>query len=420
MNSAPSSMNTAVDALLACESRYRLLFDLIQEGFLLCEAVLEGPEKVKDWLILDVNPAFTRLTGRAQEDVLGKTLLALAPETEPHWLEAYRKVAFGVESLVVEGTSGARGHWYRCSMYSPQPGQVACLFSDITERKLAEARAQQKESLLALFLEAAPAAFAMLDKELRFLFASQRLYQDYLRCQTTDIVGRALYDIFPELPERAREVLRRCLEEGASGKGEEDAVQRRDGSLDWMQWECRPWRDGSGAIGGVVVLTERITDRKLAERALQESEARFRRVFDTSPAPAALFHRDKRTLALNACFVAAFGYTLEDLPDAEAWWSRAYPDPDQHQAACDAHASLVAGTLDLQRAQRCITCKDGRVLRMDATFLRQGDFVITSYNNLHGRIREERGPTSAWKASPLRRLAVRVRTLLAPGGRRER
>src|SRR5581483_2613279 len=63
----------------------------------------------------------------------------------------------------------------------------------------------------------------------------------------------------------------------------EDSFRRRDGSVDWVKWEVRPWHDERGAIGGIVIYSENITMRKNAEAALRENEARFRALADNIP-----------------------------------------------------------------------------------------------------------------------------------------
>jgi PAS domain S-box-containing protein len=53
--------------------------------------------------------------------------------------------------------------------------------------------------------------------------------------------------------------------------------------LDWIRWEVRPWYAARDEIGGIIMFTEVITDRKRAEESLRESEARFRTMADTAP-----------------------------------------------------------------------------------------------------------------------------------------
>jgi PAS domain-containing protein len=50
---------------------------------------------------------------------------------------------------------------------------------------------------------------------------------------------------------------------------EEDPFARRDGKVDWVRWEDRPWYDYSGAVGGMIMFAEVITERRQAREALE-------------------------------------------------------------------------------------------------------------------------------------------------------
>jgi PAS domain S-box-containing protein len=136
-------------------------------------------------------------------------------------------------------------------------------------RDLERANADLFESAekLRLFARHAPAAIAMLDTEFRYIATSQRWLADFgLRGQ--NLTGLSHYDVFPEIPERWREIYGRCLG-GAIERAEEDRFERADGTPQWIRWEVRPWFTASGAIGGIVVFSEDITDRKIAEQQIQ-------------------------------------------------------------------------------------------------------------------------------------------------------
>jgi light-regulated signal transduction histidine kinase (bacteriophytochrome) len=84
-----------------------------------------------------------------------------------------------------------------------------------------------------------------------------------------DVVGRSHYEVFPEIPERWKEVHRRCLA-GAVESCEEDAFPRPDGTTDWLRWEVQPWRKADDTIGGIIIFSERVSERKRAEEALAQ------------------------------------------------------------------------------------------------------------------------------------------------------
>ncbi len=137
---------------------------------------------------------------------------------------------------------------------------------DITDRKLSEMALSEREEQLRLFVEHAPASIAMFDQDMVYLAASRRWCDDY-HLPDCALVGRSHYEVFPEIPERWRQIHRRSLA-GAVERADEDAFLRADGRTQWVAWEVRPWRKPSGQVGGIVCFSEDITQRKTAEQAL--------------------------------------------------------------------------------------------------------------------------------------------------------
>lgn len=132
----------------------------------------------------------------------------------------------------------------------------------------------RREEQLELFVEHAPVALAMLDRNFRYLTVSKRWLTDY-HLGEQDLRGRGHYEVFPKIPERWRALHRRALA-GETLHEEADRYVRADGSERWVRWEVRPWHDAAGQIGGIVMFIEDVTARKLTDRALADSEARLR------------------------------------------------------------------------------------------------------------------------------------------------
>ncbi|HEY3312014.1 MAG TPA: diguanylate cyclase [Anaerolineales bacterium] len=144
------------------------------------------------------------------------------------------------------------------------------LVDDITERHAVENALRTNEQIMKLFVENAPAAIAMFDKDMRYMVASQRYKEEY-GLGDQDLIGRSHYEVFPEISEHWKEIHRRCLA-GAVEKMEDDPFQRPDGSLDYVRWEIRPWFSNGSEVGGIILISEVTTQRKFAEQALKKSE----------------------------------------------------------------------------------------------------------------------------------------------------
>lgn len=145
---------------------------------------------------------------------------------------------------------------------------------DVTEQHNMELRLQSRERLLQEFVKHVPAAIAMFDKEMRYLQHSQRWLTDYDLSE--DLTGRSHYDVFPDIPERWKVVHQKVLR-GAVERCDEDPFVRQDGTVEWLSWEVRPWRQDDGQVGGVIMFTHVITARKNLEVLLQQQTAELMR-----------------------------------------------------------------------------------------------------------------------------------------------
>ncbi len=121
-----------------------------------------------------------------------------------------------------------------------------------------------------LVFDRAPSAIAVFDRDMRYLAASRRWYDDY-ELGDQQILGRCHYDVFPDAPERWKAEHARCLA-GETVLCEEDRYERSDGSAVYIRWELVPVRPDAGLPLGMIMLTEVITRRVEAEAAKQATE----------------------------------------------------------------------------------------------------------------------------------------------------
>lgn len=131
---------------------------------------------------------------------------------------------------------------------------------DITEQRNAEIELKQAHARLQAFIKHAPAAVAMFDTSMRYVAHTDRWLQDYHLDQSS-LVGLCHYDVFPEIPAHWKAKHQRILA-GATESCEEEHFQRADGSENILRWEVRPWYMSDDAVGGIIMLTEEITERK--------------------------------------------------------------------------------------------------------------------------------------------------------------
>ncbi len=187
---------------------------------------------------------------------------------------------------------------------------------DITERKLAEEALRESEERLRHLGDRLPYGAVYryshdADGKPRFHYISagiERLngvaVEDVLR-DAGSLHRQILPEYFPKLAE-AELISARDMSDFEM----EVPMRRPDGELRWMRLQSRPHRTEGGGVMWDGVQTD-ITERKRAEAALHESEARLKAVLDGSPDPIFLKDRGGRLLLANLAFFAAIGKPAE-------------------------------------------------------------------------------------------------------------
>ena len=171
------------------------------------------------------------------------------------------------------------GRWQVFMDESGEPSRMLGVNMDVTERKRTEevlretnrlleertAVLQTREELLKIFVKHVPGAVAMLDRDMRYLQVSDRWCADY-SLDSSQVLGRSHYEIFPDIPDRWKEIHRRALA-GETLRAEEDPWVCEGGTI-WLRWEVRPWQNVDGLPGGILIFSEDVTRRKQMEEAL--------------------------------------------------------------------------------------------------------------------------------------------------------
>ena len=166
------------EALRASETKYRRLFESMQEAFFVAEMVTDDSGSPVDYRFLQANPALERLTGLRHRDLIGRLVTEAMPGVDQDWIESFGNVALTGESAHFEGYSTPLRRWYEAHAYSPQPGQFATAFLDITERKRAEEALRESEARLRATLQSMVDEVWIIDSQGRIILVSEAVSEN--------------------------------------------------------------------------------------------------------------------------------------------------------------------------------------------------------------------------------------------------
>jgi PAS domain S-box-containing protein len=319
------------------------------------------------------NHAMESLTGIKAEDMLGKgdheyalpfygerrpVMIDLVGKWNHETAKKYQDIMRDGDRLYSETSETHRpiGNRYYRNIAGPlydRQGAVAGAIAsihDITDRRAAENALKESETLLSLFVEYTPAAVAMCDLAMRYLAYSRRWITDY-HLPDEDLRGRCHYDVFQVIPDHWKREHQRCFQ-GEVIENEEEPFIRADGTQDWVRRSLHPWRDKSGEIGGLIIFTEVVTQKKQVENNLKLME----QVVQNSPAVLFRWRATKsRPVVYVSENVTRFGYSAAELiSDKRPYADLVHPD-DLTRVAAEAERSIEQGDTHFQLEYRIIT-----------------------------------------------------------------
>jgi PAS domain S-box-containing protein len=269
------------------KERYRSLFVHMINGFASHEMVFDDHGNPSDYVFLEVNEAFAKLTGLT--DVVGKRVTEVLPgiQDDPaDWIGAYGRVATTGHSARYENYSEKLKKWYSVTAYRPSPGQFATVFEDVTQRKVAEEELRRQREWLRVILSSIGDAVIATDAGGRITFLNP-VAATLTGWQGDDALGRPIATVFRTIDERSGEpggdIAQRVLDQGCVVTlANHTALIARDGRRIPIEDSAAPIREADGRTIGVVLVFHDVAAKREAQGALRASEARFKLLSDTA------------------------------------------------------------------------------------------------------------------------------------------
>jgi PAS domain S-box-containing protein len=372
----------AEELLRESELRFRAIFDQTFQ--------LIGLLK-PDGTLIETNKTALDFGGFTAEDVRGKKFWdtpwwSLSEDSAANLKNAVELAASGkfvrYETEIVSGDGRIIIIDFSIKPIRDENGDIVLLIPegrDITEKRSIEDALRTSEEQMRLFIKHTPAAVAMFDKEMKYLAASARWYNDY-NIDGRDIIGKSHYEIFPEIidMEEWKNIHQRCLN-GESISNDKDIFPRSDGRIDWIRWDIHPWMTNDGRVGGIIMFTEVITERIENELRINKEREKAQRYLDIAGNIFVVINKDQNVELINQKGCEITGYP-EDEIIGKNWFDLVLPE-DKRERVKDIFNELMNNELELgKNSENLILTRGGelRTIAWNNTIIRDENGEITS------------------------------------------
>ncbi|MGC9942826.1 MAG: PAS domain S-box protein [Verrucomicrobiota bacterium] len=351
------------EALQKSEERYRSLFANMLNGYAYCQVIFEGDE-VKDFIYLEVNAAFERLTGL--KNVVGRKATEVIPgirKSDQELLGIFGRVARTGVPEQFETCVQALDIWFSISVYSPADGYFVAVFDVITDRKKAEAALQESEERFRKMVEGAEIA-VFLSAEMKFTYLNPAALRLFGAETSEQLVGQPVFSrIHPDYHESVRMSAAGVYSgQWANGSKNERVYLRLDGTPVPVEVSASPFTF-HGQRGAAMFVRD-ISAYKQAEQALLESEAQFRAAFEQAAVGMAQSDLEGHWLRVNNRFCSIIGYSKEELLNKTF---RDITHPEDLAGGLNLMRLLLAGELETYTLEKRYFRKDRSIVAVNVT-----------------------------------------------------
>ena len=279
------------------EARFRAIFDQAAVGVAQIES--------DTGRFIQANKKYCDIVGLTPEAMMATNFMAI---THPDDLQADLSNMQKLKSGLVRDFSMEKRYfrpdgsmvWVNLTV-SPmwkigeQPNYHIAVVEDITKRKRAEKALQRQQEEQQVILDSVPAMIFYKDTDNRFVRVNKAV-TEATGFSAAEIEGKTAFEIYPD---QAEEYWKDDLEVMTAGNPKTNILESMETAkgMQWLQTDKIPYRDEKGHIIGIIGFSVDITERKAAEKALQEHLKFLQTLIDAIPNP--IFYKDVKGVYLG-------------------------------------------------------------------------------------------------------------------------
>ncbi|HHO75617.1 MAG TPA: PAS domain S-box protein, partial [Deltaproteobacteria bacterium] len=334
------------------EKRYRDIFENVSDFLYIHD--LKGN-------FIETNLPFKQKYGYSREDLYNMNIQDLIPENFRQLYDDYIKRVVdqgrdqGLISINAKDGSVCIFEYINALVRDEngEPMHIRGSARDVTEREKAEHALRKSEERYRLLAENIRDVIWVLDLDLNYTYISPSVTR-MRGFSAKDIMNQGLKDVLkPESFAMVQEVFRQEIERECSGDRHDEfwsrslevELRRKDGTFIWSEVIASFMRDENGRVTHIIGVSRDISERKQVETALKESEERFRKIAEASPAVFWMVSPDRRkVIYVSPAFEKIYGHTCETLyQDPSVWLTVIHPDDREHvlQLTIDHHEKIL-------------------------------------------------------------------------------
>lgn len=269
--------------LKVSEEKYQNMFENMLNGFAYHKIVTDKNGKPIDYIFLEVNDSFEKLTGLKRKKIIGERVTNIIPGIEKDsldWIGIYGEVALTRDEIRFENFSESTNSWYSIYAYSPQKGYFATIFEDITDNKQAEKDLKESENKYRNLVETAQDGICILqDSKVKFFNTGLEKMWGGTR---EEIINTPFSNyIHPDEVQKLTEYYKKRLSNQGVPSIYQTKLLHKDGhevyaeiSASLITYEGKP---------AALIVIRDVTEFREANEAIKENEQRLKILFESAP-----------------------------------------------------------------------------------------------------------------------------------------
>jgi PAS domain S-box-containing protein len=288
------------------------LYNSRLNGLAYCKIVTDEKNNPIDYIFLDVNETYEKLTGIKKMRVIGKRVTDVFPgyeKSNAKYLRIFGKVALENKEVRFERDHELFGHSYSIYSFSPQKGYFISIFSDITKHIETEKALKESEEKFRIITKNTPDHILMQDIDLRYTFIAN----PQMGLSEKDMLGKTDFEILKRKDALALTKIKKRVMRTGKPEYLTAPIISHSGDTEYFEGSYMPKRGSGGQIEGIIGYFRNITGRKQMEFTLQKKNKELQNILDS--VPAMVFYKDKinNFIRTNKAFENAMGMSKKEL-----------------------------------------------------------------------------------------------------------